>query len=124
VVNTQQMSPLSNNDILLAQTDSALLQLIGGFIKAKRLQLNKTQQQTADAAGVDRTTLLKMENGAGGNMLSFIQILRAIGELPVLKNFEINEPVSPLLLAKMMQKKKKRAGSSSKNNLPPITATK
>ena len=123
MVNTQQMSLFSNEQNFLAQTDSALLQLLGGFIKAKRLQLNKTQQQIADAAGVDRTTLLKMENGAGGNMLSFIQILRAIGELPVLKNFEVNEPISPLLLAKMMQQKKQRA-SGAKNNLPPLTGTK
>ena len=123
MVNTPQMSLFSKEQNLLAQTDSALLQLLGGFIKAKRLQLNKTQQKIADAAGVDRTTLLKMENGAGGNMLSFIQILRAIGELPVLKNFEVNEPISPLLLAKMMQQKKQRA-SSAKNNLPPLTGTK
>ena len=123
MVNTQQMSLFSNEQNLLAQTDKALLQLLGGFIKAKRLQLNKTQQQIADAAGVDRTTLLKMENGAGANMLSFIQILRAIGELPVLKYFEVNEPISPLLLAKMMQQKKQRA-SSAKNNLPPLTGTK
>lgn len=109
---------------LLAQTDSAFMQLLGGFVKAKRLQLNKTQQQIADAAGVDRTTLLKLENGAGGNMLSFVQILRAIGELPVLKNFKINEPVSPLLLAKMMQQKKQRAGYTGKQHLPPLTDTK
>ena len=72
MVNTPQMSLFNKEQNLLAQTDSALLQMLGGFIKAKRLQLNKTQQQVADAAGVDRTTLLKMENGAGANMLSFI----------------------------------------------------
>ena len=117
------MSLFSNEQNFLAQTDSSLLQMLGGFIKAKRLQLNKTQQQVADAAGVDRTTLLKMENGAGANMLSFIQILRAISELPVLQHFEVNEPISPILLAKMMQQKKQRA-SSAKNNLPPLTRTK
>lgn len=123
MVNTQQMSLFSDEQNLMAQTDSGLLQLLGASIKAKRLKLNKTQQQVADAAGVDRTTLLKMENGAGGNMLSFIQILRAIGELPVLKNFEVNEPISPLLLAKMMKKKKQRA-SGANHNLPPLTGTK
>ena len=118
------MSVDNMDNSLLAQTDSAFMQLLGGFVKAKRLQLNKTQQQIADAAGVDRTTLLKLENGAGANMLSFIQILRAIGELPVLKNFEINETISPLLLAKMMQQKKQRAGYATKQHLPPLTDTK
>jgi hypothetical protein len=65
-----------------------------------------------------------MEKGVGGNMLSFIQILRAIGELPVLKTFEINEPISPLLLVKMMQQKKQRAGYGNKNNLPPLKGRK
>ena len=117
------MSVDNNGNNLLAQTDTSLMQLLGGFLKAKRLQLNKTQQQIADAAGVDRTTLLKLENGSGSNMLSFIQILRAIGELPVLKNFEINEPISPLLLAKLMKQKRQRAGYATKKNLPTAPAT-
>jgi len=124
VVNKQQMNAVNTANAINSLTDSAIMQLMGSFIKEKRLQQNKTQQQIADAAGVDRTTLLKMENGSGGNMLSFIQIIRAIGELPVFTNFEIKEEISPLLLAKMMQQKKQRAGYSSKNNLPPLSPTK
>ena len=116
------MSTDNNGNTLLAQTNTSLMQLLGGFVKTKRLQLNKTQQQIADAAGVDRTTILKLENGSGSNMLSFIQILRAIGELPVLKNFVINEPISPLLLAKMMKQKRQRAGYATKKNLPTAPA--
>ena len=102
-----------------AFTDTAIMERIGSYIKAKRLQLNQTQQQTADAAGVDRTTLLKMENGSGGNMLSFIQVMRAIGELELFKNFEVREKVSPLLLAKMMRQQKQRASTGRKKN--PLT---
>ena len=117
------MNTDNNSNTLLAQTDTSLMQLLGGFVKTKRLQLNKTQQQIADKAGVDRTTLLKLENGSGSNMLSFIQILRAIEELPVLKNFIINVPISPLLLAKLMKQKRQRAGYATKKNLPTAPAT-
>lgn len=118
------MNAVDTGNIINALTDSAIMQLMGNFIKEKRLQQNKTQQQIADAAGVDRTTLLKMENGSGGNILSFIQIMRAIGELGMFTNFEIKEDISPLLLAKMMQQKKQRASNASKNNLPPLSPTK
>ena len=113
----------SNNDIaILAFTDTAIMERVGGYVKAKRLQQNKTQQQLATAAGVNRTTLLKMENGSGGNMLSFIQIMRALGELELFKNFETREAFSPLLVAKMMQQKRQRAGYGTKNNLPPLNS--
>ena len=116
MVNNQQME--SSFTSIQAFTDTAIMQMVGKYIKDKRLQLNQTQQQTADAAGVDRTTLLKMENGSGGNMLSFIQVMRAIGELELFKQFEVWEEVSPLLLAKMMRQQKQRASTGRKNNNP------
>ena len=116
MVNNQQME--SSFTTIQAFTDKAIMQMVGKYIKDKRLQQNQTQQQTADAAGVDRTTLLKMENGSGGNMLSFIQVMRAIGELELVKQFEVREKVSPLLLAKMMRQQKQRASSGRKNSNP------
>ena len=103
-----------NNDIvqgnIAAASDRALLKMIGSFLKEARVKQNKTQQEVADAAGIFRTTVVKIENGSGGTMLSFIQIMRAIDQLYIFKNFEIPDRVSPLQLAKMMQHKKQRGG--------------
>ena len=72
-----------------AMSEPALLELLGKFIKQTRLQQNKTQQQVATSAGVNRSTVVQIENGGGGTMLSFIQVLRALEQLELFQNFEI-----------------------------------
>ena len=96
-----------------AMSDSAILEALGNFIQQTRLQQNKTQQQVATAAGINRSTIVQVEKGSGGTMLSFIQIIRALEQLPLFENFEIKQQISPLQLAKMDQKKRQRA--SNKN---------
>ncbi|MFN5546581.1 MAG: helix-turn-helix transcriptional regulator, partial [Bacteroidota bacterium] len=59
-------------------SDPAMLERLGEFVKQTRLQQNKTQQQVATAAGINRSTMVQIEKGAGGTLLSFIQILRAL----------------------------------------------
>src|SRR5258708_7765819 len=86
--------------------DNAVLALMGRFIQHTRLQQNKTQQQTAEAAGINRSTLRDIEKGGGGTLLTLIQILRVLDQLPVLKNFEVEQQVSPLQLAKLELKKR------------------
>jgi transcriptional regulator with XRE-family HTH domain len=99
-----------------ANSDKAILATMGGWIKETRLRQNKTQQELADAAGINRSTLIQMESGAGGGLLTFVQILRALDQMYIFKNFEITEQISPLLLAKMQRKKRKRATSSQLQN--------
>jgi transcriptional regulator with XRE-family HTH domain len=99
-----------------ANSDKAILASMGGWIKETRLRQNKTQQELAEAAGINRSTLIQMESGAGGGLLTFVQILRALDQLYIFKNFEITEQISPLLLAKMQRKKRKRATSSQLQN--------
>jgi transcriptional regulator with XRE-family HTH domain len=94
---------------LQAMSDPAFLELLGIFVQQTRLQQNKTQQQVALAAGVNRSTIVQVEKGGGGTLLSFIQILRALEQLHLFQNFEIKEQFSPLQLAKMQQKKRQRA---------------
>lgn len=92
-----------------ALSDPALLNSMGKFVKDIRLQQNKTQQQVADAAGINRSTIVQIENGKGGTMLSFIQMLRALGQLQLLQHFVVQQQFSPLQLAKLEQKKRMRA---------------
>lgn len=99
-----------NSDIkLYAMSDKALLEMTGDFIKATRVGQNKTQQQLADAAGVARSTLANIENGTGGTLISFIQLMRTLGQLHLFRSFEVKNQVSPLELAKLEQAKRQRA---------------
>jgi transcriptional regulator with XRE-family HTH domain len=92
-------------------SDPAILGLLGSFIQQTRLQQNKTQQQVAVAAGINRSTMVQIEKGGGGTLLSFIQILRALEQLPLFQHFEIKQQISPLQLAKIDQKKRQRASN-------------
>lgn len=100
----------NNNMSVLSMSDKTLLSIIGDFIKANRLKQNKTQQEIATAAGLNRTTLVQMEAGGGGNMLSFIQVMRAIDQLYLFENFEVKEQISPIAMAKLQLGKRRRAG--------------
>lgn len=90
-------------------SDPAILEALGKFIQQTRLQQNKTQQQVAAAAGINRSTMVQFENGGGGTLVSFIQIVRALEQLQLFQNFEIKQQLSPLQLAKIDQKKRQRA---------------
>jgi transcriptional regulator with XRE-family HTH domain len=95
-----------------AMSDPAILAALGTFIQQTRLQQNKTQQQVAAAAGVNRSTLVQIENTGGGTLLSFIQILRALEQLQLFQHFEVKQQqLSPLQLAKIDQKKRQRASN-------------
>jgi transcriptional regulator with XRE-family HTH domain len=95
--------------IWYAMSDPAILKVLGNFIKQTRLQQNKIQHQVAAAAGINRSTLVQFENGGGGTLLSFIQILRSLEQLQLLQDFEFKQRLSPLQLAKIEQKKRQRA---------------
>jgi transcriptional regulator with XRE-family HTH domain len=97
-----------------ANSDKAILEAIGAWLKETRLRENKTQQELADAAGINRSTLIQMESGGGGGLLTFVQIMRALDQLHLFKNFEISDQISPLLLAKLQRKKRQRASSTHK----------
>lgn len=101
---------MENNNInWIEHNDNAVLEQIGRFVQQSRLQQNKSQQQVADAAGVNRSTLSQIENGKGGTLISLIQILRVLNQLSFVRVFQVEEKVSPMYLAKMELKKRKRA---------------
>ena len=93
-----------------ALSDPAVLQVLGDFVQQTRLQQNKTQQEVALAAGINRSTMVQLEKG-GGTLLSFVQTVRALGQLQVFQQFEITPQISPLQLAKIDQNKRQRASN-------------
>lgn len=96
-------------------TDVAIVKQIGSYIKHIRLQQNKTQAQLAHIAGLNRWTISQIENGESITLTSFIQILRALDNLFVLKAFEVSDEISPLEYAKLRIQKKKRVRNKTAN---------
>ena len=112
------MTDISNINIIAA-SDTALLGYIGSFIKHHRLQQNKTQEQLAINSGIARSTLSLFERGENTSMLVFIQLLRGLNLLYILKEFQISQEISPLQLAKLEKSKRLRASRKSNNNPKP-----
>jgi transcriptional regulator with XRE-family HTH domain len=98
-----------DNNTWYAMSDPAILEKLGEFIQQTRLQQNRTQQELATTAGINRSTLIQIEKGSGGTVLSLVQIIRALGQLELFQSFEFRKLISPLQLAKLEQKKRQRA---------------
>lgn len=107
---------MDNTNISMnSMSDNAIVETISNFIKHHRLEQNKTQSQLATEAGINRSTLVEFEKGKRANMITFIQLLRALNLLHVIKQFEIQQQLSPIQLAELEQSKRKRA---TKTKLP------
>lgn len=111
------MMNIANND-LVAMSDGAIIKIIGAFIKHHRLAQDRTQQEVADKAGINRTTLSFLENGDIVNISTLIQVLRVLDLLYIMNIFKIQEQVSPLELAKLEQQKRKRASNKKESDEP------
>ncbi len=92
-----------------AMSDSAILKVMGTFIKHHRLDQNKSQSQLAEEAGINRSTLSEFENGQRSNTITLIQLLRVLDKLYMFETFQVQNQLSPIQLAKLEQKKRKRA---------------
>lgn len=98
----------SNTD-WYALSDERVITHLGELLKQHRLNQNKTQQQLAEEAGIDRATLSQMENGRAVNLITFIQVLRALQLLHELRVFTPQEESSPLQMLREQSTKRMRA---------------
>lgn len=104
-----------------AMSDTALIRTIGSFIKQQRLVQNKTQSQLAEEAGINRATLSLFENGVNSNLITFVQLLRALKLLHLLQVFQFTQQISPIQLAKIEKSERIRARSKNKNESKPTS---
>lgn len=93
-------------------SDAAIIKALGAFIKHHRLEQNTTQADLARKADINRSTLSEFERGTRVNMITFIQLLRALDLLHVLDAFKVQQKVSPLELAKKNNDQRQRASKS------------
>ncbi len=96
-----------------SMSDKALLEHIGAYIKHHRMEQNKTQDRLAKAAGISRSILSLLERGEVVTLATLILVLRVLDQLHIMDVFNVNQTISPLVLAKLEHKKRRRA--SSKN---------
>lgn len=97
---------------IYALSDAAIVAEMGAFVKHHRLEQNKTQAQLAEEAGISRSTLVDFESGMRANIITLVQLLRALRQLHVLKEFEVRFEPSPLQLAELEISKRKRASKA------------
>jgi transcriptional regulator with XRE-family HTH domain len=91
-------------------TDMSIIRSLWVQLKQVRLNKNLTQQQLANIAGIDRTTLSELENGVRpATLLTFIQVLRALEKLEVLNALAEIPTISPMQVAEAQGKYRKRA---------------
>ena len=105
------MPPMNNktgNDELLRQ--------LGLRLKQARLNLDWTQGEVAELAGVGVRTVRAIEAGASASMDSWLSILRALGRLDQINQFLPEPPVSPIQLAKLKGKTRQRASGTRGNH--------
>ncbi len=103
----------SNNN-WYEMSDLAIMENMGEFIKETRLRQNKTQSVLAHESGIDRFTIVRMENGKGGTLKTLIQLLRSLEQLHLFQPFQITTQISPLTLAKLERTKRQRASGAGK----------
>jgi transcriptional regulator with XRE-family HTH domain len=99
----------------IAMADPEIVNEICQAVKQMRINKNISQQQIADIAGLDRTTISRMESGRAVNLLTLVTVLRALDKLDILNVFKPEQVISPIKLLKEEEKKRKRASKKRKN---------
>lgn len=102
-----------------ALTDDALVRTIGAFVRHHRLEQNKSQAQLAEEAGMNRSTLVALEQGQRTNLITLIQVLRALNQLHIINQFKVERQISPLLVAEMEHNYRKRASKKPDDGITP-----
>ena len=109
---------MNENSYLSWETmsDKSLMEFIGNFIRSHRLSQNKSQDQTATAAGISRSTLSLLERGEKVRIDSLIQVLRVLDLLHIMNVFKVQDQISPIEYAKLKKKQRKQASPGKDNH--------
>ncbi len=91
------------------QSDKAILRDLGQRLRQARLRRNLSQQELADRAGLNRTTISEYERGASTSTLTLVQVLRALEMLDELAGFLPDPGPGPLELARHQSHQRQRA---------------
>ncbi len=90
-------------------TDDAILAEIGSRIARRRLELQLTQSDVAEQAGIGKRTLERVEAGASAQLSNIIRILRVLELVEGLEGVIPDEQPRPMELLKRKGKVRQRA---------------
>jgi len=103
---------------IYGKSNPEILREIAMRLKQRRLNINMSQQELADRAGISRNTVSYIEQGESFGVLTLIQILRALNALDGIDSFLPDPGISPLQLARMKGRERQRAyRKSGKGNV-------
>lgn len=91
-----------------AKSPAAIAEVIGQRLKQARLNLDLTQLEVAERAGVGRKAVLNAEKGKA-QLEILVAILQALDLTTQLDHFLPPQPPSPIQLAKLQGKQRQRA---------------
>jgi transcriptional regulator with XRE-family HTH domain len=90
-------------------TDAAVTAELGGRLERLRLGRNLTQAQVAEAAGLGRRAVMRLEAGEPVALLTLLRVLRALGRLDALDALVPDTGPSPLELLALQGRARQRA---------------
>ena len=99
-------------------TDDAVLAELGERMARRRIDLQLTQADVAEQAGIAKRTVERVEAGASAQMSSIIRILRVLELLPDLDAIIPEIEVRPMDLLQRKGKVRQRAASRSRADQP------
>lgn len=89
--------------------DSAILEELGSRLERRRVDANLTQAELAEAAGVSKRTLERIEAGDSTDFAMLIRVLRALKLIEGLESLIPDLPQSPITLLRHRGRERKRA---------------
>ncbi len=104
--------------IQLLANDGAILTELGERMALVRLERNWTQAELAEAAGVSKRTVERLEAGKSLQLSSLIRLCRALGLLGNLDAIIPEIAPSPIAQLKLRGKDRKRASSKVTSKTP------
>ena len=114
--------PASNINWKLLK-DEKVVEQLGKELRRMRLERNLSQAEVATRAGLDRTTIVKLEAGRAATLLTVVQVLRAMDRLEVLDGFHEEPQLTPYQVVEQQErysaKQRKRASRSTATIVPP-----
>lgn len=93
-------------------TEQALSE-IGTRLKRRRLNMDRSQKEIADRAGIGINSVARLEDGKGATLANFIRVLNALEALDSLETFLPVPAISPIQLAKLQGKLRQKASRKS-----------